>query len=129
MKDAFDQLLSEALSEEEKQLWSDLVEPSPLQMVSDMFRSRNRWLTILGLAWGIVFMVLGVFALTRFWEAQETLVAIRWGLGFIMCMWGVWAIKVWSWMEMQRNVLTREIKRLELQIVHLGAELRGNPTE
>jgi len=123
MKNEFDQVLREALSAEEKKLWDDLVEPSPLQMVSDMFRTRYRWLMVLGFFWGIVFMVLGVLALI------QTLAAIRWGLGFIMCMWGLWAVKVWSWMEIQRSALTREIKRLELQIVHLGAELRGGPTE
>ena len=129
MKNEFDQVLREALSAEEKKLWDDLVEPSPLQMVSDMFRARTRWLMVLGFFMGTVFMVLGVLALIRFWEAQETLVAIRWGLGFIMCMWGMWAVKVWSWMEFQRSALTREIKRLELQVVHLGAELRGGSTE
>jgi len=129
MKNDFDKVLREALSQEEKELWDDLLEPSPLQMVGDLFNTRNRWLMILGFFWGIVFMVLGVLALIRFWEAQEALVAIRWGMGFIMCMWGLWAVKVWSWMEFQRNALTREIKRLELQVVHLGAELRGDPTE
>lgn len=129
MKNQFDRMLRDALSAEERKLWDDLVEPSPLQMVSDMFRTRTRWLMAGGLIAGFVFMGLGVVALLRFWEAAETLAAIRWGMGFIMCVWGLWAVKVWSWMEIQRNALTREIKRLELQVVHLGAELRGEPTE
>lgn len=129
MSSEFDQVLRAALSQEEKQLWDELAEPSPLQLATDMFRTRYRWLMIFGFSWGIVFMVLGIMALIRFWEAQDALLAIRWGLGFIMCMWGVWALKVWAWMEMQRNVLTREIKRLELQIVHLGAKLGGTTTE
>jgi len=129
MKNEFDKMLREALSAEEKELWDDLLEPSPLQMVGDMFNTRYRWLMILGFFWGIVFMVLGAMALIRFWEAQETLAAMRWGLGFIVCMWGLWAVKVWSWMEFQRNALTREIKRLELQVVHLGAELRSAQPE
>lgn len=129
MKDQFDQVLREALSEEEKQLWDDLLEPSPLQLVTDMFRARTRWLMALGFVMGIVFMVLGVMALMRFLEAEEALTAIRWGMAFLMCMWGLWAVKVWGWMEMQRSALTREIKRLELQIVHLGTELRDGPTE
>jgi len=129
MKDQFDQMLREALSEEEKKLWDDLLSPTPLQMISDTFRSRTRWFMVIGFVAGIVFFVLGVLALIRFWEADEVLVAIRWGMGFIMCMWGLWAVKVWGWMEMQRGALTREIKRLEVQIVHLGAELRGEKAE
>lgn len=129
MKDKFDQVLREALSEEEKELWDDLLEASPLQLVTDNFRSRNRWLNILGMAVGVVFMVLGVLTLIQFVEAEETLAAIRWGLAFIMCMWGLWAVKLWSWMEIQRNALTREIKRLELQVVHLGAKLSGDQAQ
>lgn len=129
MNNEFDQVLRAALSEEEKQLWDELAEPTPLQLATDMFRARTRWLMALGFFWGVVFMVLGVLALMRFWEAEETLAAIRWGLGFIMCMWGLWAVKVWAWMEMQRNALTREIKRLELQIVHLGTKLGGASSE
>ena len=68
---------------------------------------------------------LGVLALMRILDAHETLVAIRWGMAFIMCMWGLWAVKVWAWMEIQRNALTREIKRLELQVVHLGSQIKG----
>jgi len=97
MKDKFDQVLREALSEEGKELWDDLLEVSPLQLVTDNFRSRNRWLNILGMAVGVVFMVLGVLTLIQFVEAEETLAAIRWGLAFIMCMWGLWAVKLWSW--------------------------------
>ena len=126
MKDKFDQVLREALSEEEKQLWDELLDPSPLQIVTDHFRSRTRWLNILGVIMGLIFMGFGVWALMGFVEAREPLGAIRWGMGFIFCMWGLWAIKVWAWMEMQRNALTREIKRLELQVVHLGAKLDGD---
>jgi hypothetical protein len=124
-----DQILRDALSEEEKELWDDLLEPSPLQIVVEHFRSRNRALNILGVVMGLIFMGVGIWTLSGFAEAGGPLEAMRWGLGFIVCMWGLWSIKVWSWMEIQRNTLTREIKRLELQIVHLGAELRGKAAE
>ena len=36
----------------------------------------------------------------------------------------VTALKFWFWMEIHRHSLLREIKRVELQVAHLGAQLR-----
>ncbi len=33
------------------------------------------------------------------------------------------SLKAWYWMQMNRNALTREIKRLELQIARLSSRL------
>ncbi|MEE8169622.1 MAG: DUF6768 family protein [Phycisphaerae bacterium] len=33
-------------------------------------------------------------------------------------------LKIWYWMEMQRIVVMREIKRVELQIARLAARIR-----
>ena len=45
---------------------------------------------------------------------------IAWSTAFV---WGVLTIvlmKIWFWLEINKNGLTREIKRLELQIAHLS---------
>jgi hypothetical protein len=123
MKDKFDQILRDTLSSEEKEIWDDLLGTSPLQLVTDTFRSRNRWLNVLGFVAGFLFFIAGICTLTGFVAADEPLAAIRWGLAFVGSMWGLWATKVWGWMEIQRNALTREIKRLELQIVHLSSRV------
>lgn len=118
--DKFDEALREALGEEERKVWDDLVDPTPLQMAGDLFRGHARWLQIIGVIEGLVVLGLGIWTLSRFLAAEEVLVAMRWGVGFLMCMWALWALKMWSWMQMQRYALTRELKRLELQVVHLS---------
>ncbi len=50
---------------------------------------------------------------------------LLWGAGLGLCTSGILAMKIWFWMEFQRNGLTREIKRLELQVAHLASELRN----
>ena len=46
-----------------------------------------------------------------------------WATAFIFCSTGVSFMKSWMWMLMNRNVLAREIKRLELQVASLREQL------
>jgi|GEM_PF-3584282 len=36
---------------------------------------------------------------------------------------GIGLIKIWYWMELNRNTVLREIKRLELQVAHLAGRV------
>ncbi len=48
--------------------------------------------------------------------------------GFVFCMGAISMMKIWYWMEMQRIGVTREIKRLELQVACLTQRLtEDNP--
>jgi hypothetical protein len=47
-----------------------------------------------------------------------------WATACIMCTAAVALLKTWYWMEMQRIVVMREIKRVELQIARLATRLR-----
>jgi hypothetical protein len=33
-------------------------------------------------------------------------------------------MKIWYWLELNKNAVTREIKRLELQVARLSARMR-----
>ena len=37
---------------------------------------------------------------------------------------GLALIKLWSWLELQKNAIVREVKRLEIQVASLAAQLR-----
>ena len=71
-----------------------------------------------------MFLGLGVFSAIKFFKAEATNDVVTWASAFIVCMIGVSMLKIWYWMEMQRNILTREIKRVELQIARLAARIR-----
>ncbi|QEH31997.1 hypothetical protein OJF2_04660 [Aquisphaera giovannonii] len=120
----FDDLLSEALSREEAEVFRRLGKPSVFHLVTDTFRGTMRWLNILGYAVTIVVFGLGIVCLVGLLGTDRPPMMLRWGLGFGTCVLTVMALKVWFWMEMQRHSLLREIKRVELQVAHLGAQLR-----
>jgi len=120
-----DRKIQEALRNEDAELFNELGdEPTILEMVMETFRGKHKWLTFLGIIGTLVFMVLFVLAAIRFFQAEETRELILWAAGCIICLSAVSMMKVWYWMELNKNVVTREIKRLELQIARLASRIK-----
>ena len=119
-----DTLIREALAAEDAQGSELLGEPGWPAMVTEVFRSRLRWLGAVFMAMVLVFFVLAVFCAVRFLAAADDAGLIRWGFGFLFCVITVIAGKIWYWMETGRLATLREIKRVELLIAHLAAEIR-----
>jgi hypothetical protein len=121
-----DALIAETLSREEAEFFARLDEPPVFAQLAGVFRARNRWLNVLGMTLTLVFLGLAVYSVTRFLSsAAEVRDMLRWGAALFFSVQAVWALKIWYWMELQRNNLTREIKRLELQVALLAEELRA----
>ena len=116
-----DKRIREALRSEDAELFDELgAEPSIYEMIMETFRGRHRWLTLLGVFWGIVFMVLFVYSAVQFFHAEATRDLLLWAAACIICLSAVSMMKVWYWMELNKNAITREIKRLEWQMARLA---------
>ena len=116
-----DNLIRDALSQEEAELFDRLGEPSLPEMVSDAFRGRSSWLMWLTGLVTAVFFGLSIYCAIRFLGTDHVPTMLRWFAGLIFCLLAVMANKTWSWMEMQRIAISREVKRLELAVAHLAA--------
>ena len=90
------------------------------QEILETFRGRLRWLIAVIWFWCAVIFVLAVYSGFRFFQADETKMQLAWGIGCAVAMMAVSSLKTWYWMELNKNAITREIKRLELQVAHLG---------
>ncbi len=121
-----DDKIREALQREDAELFEDVGgEPSIFEMLMETFRGRHRWLVFLTMFWTMVFMVLGVLSVIRFFRAEEMRDMLMWAAASAFLLSGVSMMKVWYWMELNKNSVTREIKRLELQIARLAGRLKG----
>lgn len=120
--DQIDEMIREALSKEEAEVFDRVFdEPSVFELVTGMFRGKMRYLAVMAIFIGTVFMVVGVLSLLRFLAADTVPEMLRWGALLFFSLISITAMKIWHWMEMQRHALTREIKRLELQVANLAA--------
>ena len=117
--------IKEALREEDAEIFEEFgSEPSIFEMLMETFRGRHRWLVFLTMFWTIVFLVLGVLSVIRFFRAEELRDLLMWAAASAFLLSGVSMMKVWFWMELNKNAITREIKRLELQIARLAGRIK-----
>ena len=117
--------IKEALREEDAEIFEEFgSEPSIFEMLMETFRGRQRWLVFLMMFWTIVFLVLTVLSVIRFFRAEELRDLLMWAVASVFLVSGVSMMKVWFWMELNKNAITREIKRLELQIARLAGRIK-----
>lgn len=116
-----DNLIRDALSEEEAELFDRLGKPSLHEQITDLFRGQNRWFTVLSMVMTLIFLTIAVYCGYHFFTTPEVVDMLRWGAGVAFAIGMVSMAKIWAWMEMQRHATTREIKRLEIQVAHLAA--------
>ena len=121
-----DKKIREALSKEDAEFYKDFGdEPSMFEMVMETFRGKYRWMVIVAVFWTLVFIVLFILAAIRFFNAEATRDMLMWAAACVVCWSAVFMMKVWYWMELNKNALTRDIKRLELQIARLVGRLKN----
>ncbi|MCH8202826.1 MAG: hypothetical protein IH996_06950 [Proteobacteria bacterium] len=118
----FDKSIAKALGEE-PEIGEFGDEQNILEQVTSSFRSRNRWLVVFGIVFGLVFMGLGIYSLLQFLELKETVQALPWAVLLIFSLVAIIAMKIWYWMELNKNAILREIVRLERRIEQLHEAL------
>lgn len=126
-KNEIDELIRQALGEEEANYYEQLEEEqSLLEEGLGLFKGKRAWISV----W-ITFVIIAVFVgsiycLVEFFRVEETKELMIWGGGFFLGMFMVTALKIWAWMQMDKNSLMREIKRLEFQVSVLVKEVSSN---
>ena len=118
-RDKIDEMIQQVLTEEEKSYYKELDEQSLLDMVKGLFIGRWGWM-----AWmtsGVMLALFGVsvWCAINFFQAQEIREMLLWGAGFFFTSMGVTMIKLWHWMQLDKNDLVREMKKLEFQLAVL----------
>jgi len=119
-------LIEKALSAEEAEFYHNLDEQSMPEMVSGLFRGKLKWITLISMVAMLVIFALGVYCLIKFLTVEEIRGMIKWGAAMMFCMLGVSMLKLMYWIQMDKNALMREIKRLEWQISLLAGKISSS---
>ena len=78
-------------------------------------------------AGGVLMVVGAAYCLWRFAQAPDIRGMLAWGGGAAFALFSLGLLKMWFFLEMQKNSLMREVKRLEFQVASL-ATLIVRPT-
>jgi uncharacterized membrane protein YciS (DUF1049 family) len=120
MTDLNDRIREALRADDDEALATLADEPDIFEQVMETFRGRSRALVLGSIGAGVVFMAVAVVCIVQFFGAIEVKSMLAWLVGFIFSLSAVMAMKIWYWMELQKNSITREIKRLELQVARLA---------
>jgi hypothetical protein len=64
-----------------------------------------------------------VYCLVQFFKTDITNELIKWGSGGLLFISMSSMLKLFSWMQMDKNAILRELKRLELQVSSLAGKM------
>ena len=118
-----DRLIRETLTEEEAKFYDELDEQNVLQMLGGVYRGKNSWLMVLTNIVQLVFFALFIYCAIQFFKVEETNDLIKWGIGGIVTLFAQSMLKLFTWMQMDKNAIIREIKRLEIQVSSLSGKM------
>lgn len=122
VKENIDELIKQALTEEESEYLEKMGEQSLLEEGLGLIKGRRGWISIwIGFVILVVF-VGSIYCAVKFFEVNEVKELMIWGGGFFFGMFMVTALKIWAWMQMDRNAIIRELKRIEVQIASIQSK-------
>lgn len=111
-----DDLIDQALTEEDRALLASHSEPGYLAQAFDLFRGPLAWVMwLVNAASGVAFLA-GVYAIWRMFGTSDPLVAVKWGVASLFLFQVTTVCKTVMGSRMEANRLLRELKRVELQV-------------
>ena len=112
-----DKIIKESLTPNTSIIYDSLEEQGLLASVKGLFTGKLKW--VISMMIFVNFIVLGflIYAVIQFFEAQELKEIIKWSAACFLSVLTMSMLKLFSWMQMNKNALLREIKRLELLII------------
>jgi hypothetical protein len=118
-----DKLIKESLTQEEAAFYDELDEQNPFEMIEGLFHGRNRWIMILINVILLIFFGLFIYCLIQFLNAEATNDLILWAAASFASFAIVGFLKLFGWMQMDKNAILRELKRLELQVSSMSGKM------
>lgn len=111
-----DDLIKETLSKEEAQFYDQLEEKDLFGKIGEVYKGKMGWLVIIMNIALVLFFVFFVYSIVEFFEAESIEDMIVWSSAGFLSMIFMSVMKLYVWMQMDKNDILRELKRIELQI-------------
>jgi heme/copper-type cytochrome/quinol oxidase subunit 2 len=117
-----DELIKGSLNEDEAKLFDELGEHNLIGKLGEVYRGRMGWLAILMNVVHLVIFGVLIYCIVQFFGTQETHELITWASAGFMCMIIMAMLKLYIWMQMDKNDMLRELRRLQLQVATLSSK-------
>lgn len=115
-----DELIGQALTEEDRALLASHGEPGFISQTFGLFRGPMAWVMWVSYIATAVAFFGGAYAMWQMFDTADVLVAVKWGALALFLFQVTTMCKIFMGTRLEANRLLREIKRMELQVSLLG---------
>jgi len=124
-RENIDELIKETLNQEEAKFYDELEEQNLIGKLGEVYKGKMGWLAIIMNVVHLVIFGLLIYCIVQFFGTNETNELIKWASAGFLCMIVMGMLKLYIWMQMDKNDILREMKRLELQVATLFSKLEN----
>ncbi len=86
----------------------------------ELYQGQRRWFNLFVTLCSIGLFGVMLFCGYQFFSSESTRDMIAWATGCLLLFTWLVMLKLWFWLEMLKNSVTREVKRVELQVALLN---------
>jgi len=122
-RERIDELIKETLNQEDAKFYDELEEHNLIGKLREVYKSKVGWLAILMNVVHLAIFGVLIYCIIGFFDTQETNELIKWAAAGFLCLIVMGMLKLYIWMQMDKNDILREMKRLELQVATLNKKL------
>jgi len=119
---SIDDLIKEALTEQESEIIKSTEELGYFSLAMGLFRGKLGWVSWVIMLAQLEMFLGGVWAAWEFFVAEEVIMALKWGISAAVLLLMSGMLKMSLMPQIQANRVLRELKRMELLILHRAGE-------
>lgn len=118
-KEEIDRLIKESLNKDEAEFYNSFEEESFFKMMTSHYRDKMAWMAYLTSAVHLIVVIVAVYCGYQLFTIEGTTEILRYGSVMFIALIFAAMIKLWHWMQIDKNSVLREMKRIEFQIALL----------
>ncbi len=115
-KDELDELIRKMLDQDDQQLIEELAVTGPMEKIVRSFRSRVKFLNAMVLIMMFAFAALAVFCAIKYFDSESVKASLGWAVGFVGSWTTIGFLKLYQFMDIDRNLILRELKKIEYKL-------------
>ena len=119
---SIDDLIKEALTEQESEIIESTEELGYFSLAMGLFSGKLGWVSWVIMLSQTAMFFAGFWAAWKFFGTVEVLAAVKWGLSSVVLLLMAAMLKMSFMPQIQANRVLRELKRVELLILHRAGE-------
>ena len=105
---------------EEAAFYDELEEQNLIGKIGEVYKGKLGWLAAIMNVVSLLMFITFVYCIVQFFNTENTKELIKWASAGFLSMIAIGMLKLFVWMQMDKNDILREFKRLELQIATLA---------